>query len=49
MDETEYLLSSEANREHLLASIEEVKKGNVVEVNLDELEDYEQPTKESGK
>ena len=41
MDETEYLLSSKANRERLLTSVEEANKGNVIELNLDELENHE--------
>jgi len=36
-DETEYLLSSEANRKMLDKSIEEVEAGNVTEFSLDEL------------
>jgi antitoxin YefM len=39
MDETDYLLSSPANRKHLLEAIEHVNRGeNLIEVNLDELE-----------
>ena len=30
IDETEYLLSNPANREHLLRSIEEVKQGKII-------------------
>lgn len=39
MDETDYLLSSPANRKHLLEAIEHVNRGeNLIEVNLDDLE-----------
>lgn len=37
MDTTEYLLRDPANREHLMRAIENVRRGNVVEVDLDEL------------
>lgn len=37
MDTTEYLLSNPANREHLMRAIENVRRGNVVEVDVDEL------------
>lgn len=37
MDTTEYLLRDPANREHLMRAIENVRRGNVVEVNLNEL------------
>ena len=33
MDETEYLMSTEANRERLLASIAEADAGNMIEVD----------------
>ncbi|WP_319561392.1 hypothetical protein [Marispirochaeta sp.] len=37
-DETEYLLKNEANREHLLTAVENVKNGkNLVQVNIDDL------------
>ena len=37
-DETEYLLSTEANKEHLLKSIKEISnKDNLVSVKLEEL------------
>jgi antitoxin YefM len=37
-DETEYLLSSIANKEHLLKSVAEIKnKENLVTVNMEEL------------
>jgi hypothetical protein len=37
-DETAYLMSAEANRRHLLKSIEDVKqRRNLIEVNIKEL------------
>jgi len=36
-DTTEYLLSSDANRKRLEQSIEEVKEGKVVKVDLDQI------------
>ncbi|MGI0479259.1 hypothetical protein ACN4EE_00555 [Geminocystis sp. CENA526] len=38
-DETTYLLKSEANKKQLLESIENVKQGKIVSINL---EDYEE-------
>ncbi|NJN07688.1 MAG: hypothetical protein HC836_24515 [Richelia sp. RM2_1_2] len=39
VDETAYLLSSEANKKHLLKAIENVKnKSNLVEVDIESLE-----------
>jgi antitoxin YefM len=35
MDETDYLNSTEANRKHLKASIDNVKKGKTTKVDLD--------------
>ncbi|NET69806.1 MAG: hypothetical protein F6K62_01765 [Sphaerospermopsis sp. SIO1G2] len=35
-DETTYLLNSKANKEHLLKAIENVEKGNLIDVDLDE-------------
>jgi predicted RNA-binding protein with RPS1 domain len=37
-DETSYLLSTEANRKALDKSLKEAKAGNLVKVNIDELE-----------
>ncbi|NCO73859.1 MAG: hypothetical protein GW856_01120 [Cyanobacteria bacterium] len=34
-DETTYLLKSEANKKQLLESIENVKQGNIVSINLE--------------
>lgn len=39
--ETEYLLSTEANRTALQASIEELEEGQAVEKTMDELRAYE--------
>lgn len=36
LDETEYLLSSPANRKMLGGSLKNVKKGKLVEVNIDQ-------------
>ncbi len=38
MDTTEYLLSNPANREHLLRSIEQAERGEVIHVSWEELE-----------
>lgn len=39
VDETAYLLSSEANRKHLLKAVENVKnKSNLVEVDIENIE-----------
>ncbi|AFY50726.1 hypothetical protein Nos7524_5001 [Nostoc sp. PCC 7524] len=37
-DETTYLLKSEANKKHLLQALENVNKGNLIYVELDEYE-----------
>jgi len=38
-DETEYLLSNEANREHLLKAVEDIKHGrNVHTMDIEEME-----------
>lgn len=36
-DETTYLLKSEANKKHLLKALENVQKGNLIYVDLDDL------------
>jgi len=38
MDETEYLLSSKANREHLERSMKQAEEGDVVVFTLEELQ-----------
>ena len=37
-DETEYLLSSQVNRDTLMASIKELEAGNGVEMTIEELQ-----------
>lgn len=37
-DETTYLLQSKANKKHLLKAVENVEKGNLIYVDLDEYE-----------
>ncbi|MEH2383124.1 MAG: hypothetical protein V7K27_30280 [Nostoc sp.] len=37
-DETTYLLKSETNKKHLIKALENVEKGNLIFVNLDEHE-----------
>ncbi|KZL51627.1 hypothetical protein A2T98_01190 [Nodularia spumigena CENA596] len=37
-DETTYLMKSEANKTHLLKALENVEKGNLIYVDLDEYE-----------
>lgn len=37
-DETTYLMKSEANKKHLLQAMENVDKGNLIYVDLDEYE-----------
>ncbi|RCJ18148.1 hypothetical protein A6V25_28415 [Nostoc sp. ATCC 53789] len=39
-DETTYLLKSETNKKHLIKALENVEKGNLVFVNLDEYEKF---------
>jgi antitoxin YefM len=38
-DETEYLLSTEANKRHLSKSMGEIEKGDIVEMTLAELQE----------
>ncbi len=38
MDETEYLLSTEANKKHLYKSIDELEKGQGIQMTLAELQ-----------
>lgn len=38
-DETTYLLKSEANKKHLIAALENVNKGNLIYVDLDEYDE----------
>jgi hypothetical protein len=40
LDETEYLLSTEANRSHLYKSMEELKEGKGIPFTLAELQDH---------
>ncbi|MGJ5628789.1 hypothetical protein [Nostoc sp. CALU 1950] len=37
-DETTYLLKSETNKKHLLKALENLEKGNLIFVNLNEYE-----------
>ncbi len=39
IDETEYLLSSKANKEHIYRSIEEIEKGQGIPMSLAELQE----------
>lgn len=39
VDETEYLLSTEANKKHVYRSIEEIEKGNGIPMSLAELQE----------
>ncbi|MBW4674137.1 MAG: hypothetical protein KME52_08975 [Desmonostoc geniculatum HA4340-LM1] len=39
-DETTYLLKSETNKKHLLKALENVEKGNLIYVDLDEYEKW---------
>jgi PHD/YefM family antitoxin component YafN of YafNO toxin-antitoxin module len=38
IDETEYLLSTEANKKHLYRSIEELEQGKGIAMTLEELQ-----------
>jgi antitoxin YefM len=39
LDETDYLLSTEANRKHLYKSMEEIERGEAVPMSLAELQE----------
>jgi antitoxin YefM len=39
--ETEYLLSSPKNAEHIFKSIKQAEEGNTIEVTLEELQNFE--------
>lgn len=41
MNETEYLMSSKEMEKAILTGMEDVKKGNFIEVNIDDLEVHE--------
>jgi hypothetical protein len=43
MDETDYLLSTEANRNHLFRSMQELKEGKVTAMTLAQLQDRYRP------
>jgi PHD/YefM family antitoxin component YafN of YafNO toxin-antitoxin module len=37
MDETEYLLQSEANKNHLMQALKNARSGKVIEIDIDQM------------